>query len=130
MSRNGHIRLFFIATLVWVGFWIVGLPAYYQQYSNTQMVWFDALVLIPIAAIVTAVLRPIRPSRRLAVSLWIAFYFTVPLAFYDWLYCGVYGGSGLRFILKYWYLSVYYVIPWILLPLVALALNRMSMDAP
>jgi len=127
LTVRGHIRIFIIATVVWVGFWIAGLPAYYQQYSNKQMVWFDALVLIPIAAIVYAVLKPIRSSRRLAVSLWMAFYFTVPLAFYDWLYCGIYLGSGLRFIFQYWYLSVYYVIPWILLPLVALALNRMPM---
>jgi len=128
VSRKGHIRLFFIATLVWVGFWAVGLPAYYQQYSHTQMVWFDALVLIPITAIVYAVLKSIRPSRRLTVSRWMAFYFTVPLAFYDWLYCGIYLGSGLRFIVQYWYLSVYYVIPWILLPVVASSLNRMSMQ--
>jgi len=113
-----------IATIVWAGFWVLGLPAYYQQYSTTLMIWFDALLVIPIGAIVYAVLRPITPERRLTVSLWMAFYFTVPLAIYDWLYCGIGQGSGILFLVHYWYLTAYYIIPWILLPLVALALNR------
>jgi hypothetical protein len=88
------------------------------------MLWFDALVLIPIAAIVYFVLRRLRPERRLTVALWLAFYFTVPLAVYDWLYCGLYLGHGIQFISRYWYLTVYYAIPWALLPLVARLLNR------
>jgi len=88
------------------------------------MIWFVVLLVIPIAAVVYVVLKPRRPAQRIPVSLWMAFYFTVPLAVYDWLYCGVYLGSGFQFIIQYWYLSVYYVIPWILLPFVALALNR------
>ena len=88
------------------------------------MVGFDFLVLIPISAIVYFVLKRLRPEKRLAVALWLAFYFTVPLAFYDWLYCGLYLGHGIQFIFKYWYLTVYYAIPWVLLPLVALLLNR------
>jgi hypothetical protein len=107
-----------------VGFWAAGLPSYYQQYSNVLMVWFDSLVLIPIATIVYLVLRRLRPEKRLPVALWLAFYFTVPLALYDWLYCGLYLGHGIQFISRYWYLTVYYAIPWVLLPLVALLLNR------
>ena len=88
------------------------------------MAWFDFLLLIPITFIVYLVLRSLRPDRRLPAALWMAFYFTVPLAVYDWLYCGRYLGYGAHFIFRYWYLTVYYVIPWILLPLVAWFLNR------
>ena len=125
MTIRGHIGISLLATVVWAGFWLAGLPSYYQQYSNLQMFWFDFLVLIPIAAIVHFVLRPLRPERRLTIALWLAFYFTVPLAAYDWLYCGLYLGHGVRFISRYWYLTVYYAIPWVLLPLMALLLNRM-----
>lgn len=89
------------------------------------MAWFDTLVLIPIAAIVYYVLKSLRPKRRLMVALWLSFYFTVPLAFYDWLYCGLYLGHGIQFLSRYWYLTVYYAIPWVLLPLIALVLNHM-----
>ena len=125
MTIRGHIGIFLIATVVWTSFWLAGLPSYYQQYSNVQMIWFDSLVLIPIAVIVYLVLRRLRPEKRLASALWLAFYFTVPLAAYDWLYCGLYLGHGVQFISSYWYLTVYYAIPWVLLPLMALLLNRM-----
>ena len=128
MTIRGHVGIFLMATVVWTGFWIVGLPSYFQQYSNLQMVLFDSLVLIPIIAIVYFVLRRLPPERRLTIALWLAFYFTVPLAVYDWLYCGLYLGHGIQFISRYWYLTVYYAIPWVLLPLVALLLNRTRPD--
>ena len=82
-------------------------------------------MLIPIAAVAYLVLRRLRPERRLTSALWLAFYFTVPLAVYDSLYCGLYLSNGVQFLSSYWYLTVYYVIPWVLLPLLALLLNRM-----
>jgi hypothetical protein len=125
MTIRGHSGVLLIATVVWAGFWIAGLPSYYQQYSNLLMIWFDSLVLIPIAGIVYFVLRRVQPEKRLTIALWLAFYFTVPLAVYDWLYCGLYLGHGVQFVSRYWYLSVYYAIPWVLLPLMAFFLNRM-----
>ena len=124
MPVRDHIGVLLIATAVWAGFWATGLPSYYQQYTTVQMLWFDSLVLIPIAAIAYLVLKRYRPERRFPTALWLAFYFTVPLAFYDWLYCGVHLGRGIRFVWQYWYLTVYYAVPWILLPLLARLLNR------
>ncbi len=124
MSIRGHIGFLLIATVVWAGFWIAGLPFYYQQYSNLQMISFDSAVLIPIAVIAYFFLNRLRPERRLTIALWLAFYFTVPLAVYDWLYCGLYLRHGVHFLSNYWYLTVYYAIPWVLLPLIALLLNR------
>ena len=113
-----------LATLVWAGFWVLGRPDYYQQYSSAGLLWFVVLLLIPIGAVVYRVLRPVKRRRRVTVSLWIAFYFTAPLAFYDWLYCGVYLGHGTRFLVQFWYLSVYYIIPWVLMPGMVMILNR------
>ncbi len=126
MKRRGHIRLLLIATLVWAGFWVGGLPSYYQQYSTAFMALFDILLLVPITGVVYLVLRGVGHGRRLAFSAWCAFYFTVPLAIYDWLYCGVYLGYGMQFLSRFWYLSVYYAVPWVLLPTVALMLDQRS----
>ena len=105
---------------------IGGLPSYYQQYSTLSMLFFDILVLVPITGVAYLVLRGVGRERRLNVSAWIAFYFTVPLAIYDWLYCGVFLGHGMQFLGRFWYLSVYYVIPWVLMRIVALVLNHWS----
>jgi hypothetical protein len=126
MTLQGHVRLLLAATIAWVLFWVVGLPDYYQQYSTTFMVWFDTIALVPLSAAFVYVLgRASRPGR-IRLALWMAFYFTVPIAIYDWLYCGVLLGQGPGFVWRYWYLSVYYVIPWPLLPALASALNRRS----
>jgi hypothetical protein len=100
------------------------MPSYYQQYSTAAMALFDLLLLVPIVSVVYVVLRGVRRQKRLKVAAWIAFYFTVPLALYDWLYCGVHLGHGMQFVSRFWYLSVYYVIPWVVLPAVALMLDH------
>lgn len=88
------------------------------------MAWFDSVLALVLIPVFYRVLSRVRLDRRLARSLWIAFYVTVPLAIYDWFYCGVFLGHGLHFLVRYWYVSVYYVIPWIMLPACALVLNR------
>jgi hypothetical protein len=124
MRPRTHFRLFLGATIAWAAFWAAGLPSYYQQYSRASMIWFDALVFIPLSAVFFLVLRPVPQKRRMALSMWLAFYVTVPLALYDWLYCGVYLGHGLPFLWRFWYLSVYYVIPWPVLFGLATVLDR------
>jgi hypothetical protein len=124
LSRAQHVRLFSIGTVAWAVFWVLGLPGYYQQYPAAWMAWFEVF-LTPLLAIALwfSLLR--RPAPlRLPTSLWMAFYFTVPLAIYDWLYCGVALGCGLRFLVGYWYLTTYYLLPWALLPALALLANR------
>jgi hypothetical protein len=115
-----------LATVAWLAFWVIGLPDYYQQYSAAFMAWFDAVLTIVLIPVLFRVLRGVERGRRLTTTWWIAFYFTVPLALYDWLYCGVYLGHGGAFLSRYWYISVYYIIPWIVVPGIAVAVNRHS----
>jgi len=73
--------------------------------------------------IIYFVLKPLGSERRLAIAFWYAFYFTIPFAMYDSIYCGLYLGYGIRFMGVFWFLSVYYLIPWVLLPMIAKFLN-------
>lgn len=124
MPLGTHLYWFAVGTGAWVVFWVMGLPSYYQQYSTFFMVVFDALALPVLTVFFLRSLRRSPPGRRLALSLWMAFYFTVPIAFYDWLYCGVYLGHGMGFLGLYWYLSIYYIIPWLHLPACAAYISR------
>jgi len=128
MTARAHRRLFLLGTLAWVAFWVLGLPSYYQQYSTAAMVWFVALLLPPLTWLCVHVLRRVAPERRMRLALWMAFYFTVPLAVYDGLYCGVFLEHGFGFLSRYWYLTIYYVIPWLVLPASAALLNRTARD--
>ena len=130
MKRKHHLRLLILATTVWAGFLIGGLQDYYQQYSTEFMLGFDLLALGSISLVLYLVLRHVATRRRMSAALWIAFYFTVPLAVYDWLYCGLALGRGIGFLWEYWYLTVYYVIPWLLAPAIALFVNRIEGRRP
>jgi apolipoprotein N-acyltransferase len=87
------------------------------------MLWFEAVLFVILTGLAYLILKRVRPQRRVNGALWIAFYFTVPLAAYDWLYCSVHLGHGVAFLWRYWYLTTYYVIPWLLFPGMAALLN-------
>jgi len=124
MKTKNHLKLLIIAILVWFIFLLAGMPDYYLQYSNQTMLLFVTILLIPISFIILIVFKPIKSERRLRIAFWYAFYFTVPLAIYDTLYCGLYLGYGFNFLWVFWFLSIYYVIPWILFPMLAIILNK------
>ena len=119
-----HLRILTYATIIWVIFFLAGLPDYYLQYSTKSIILYEILLLIPFSVIIWFIFKPVKSSRRIKLSLWYSFYFTVPLSIYDYIYCGIYLGYGLRFIYVFWFLSVYYIIPWILFPLIAILLNK------
>ena len=126
MRIKHHIRILIIATIIWFFFLILGLPDYYLQYSTEIMIWFDISLLIPFSIFIWFVLKTIKKSRRMNIALWYSFYFTLPLAFYDYLYCGIYLKYGFSFIYVFWFLSVYYLVLWILFPSIAVILNNRS----
>ena len=116
MRLHNHIRLLVFVTIAWFLFWLVGLPDYYQQYSTKIMIIFDLAILPPIWLIVYLSVKKARPGRALNASIWWAFYISFPLFIYDLIYAGIYLGDGIKFLRNYWYLTVYYILPWILFP--------------
>jgi len=116
MKPQNHIRLLILVSIAWLLFWLGGCPEYYQQYSITFMVIFDLAILPPICYLVFRSVKNSKPGRALKLCLWWSFYISVPLFFYDLLYCGFYLGHSISFLWKYWYLSIYYVLPWVIFP--------------
>lgn len=124
MAAGRHITLFVQGIVVWALFWLAGLPDYYQQYSPVGMAIFCTLLSVAISLAALFILRRGRPETRLPRAVWISFYFTVPLALLDWLYCGVYLGHGVFFPVRYWYLTLFYFTPWLTFVPTALLLRR------
>lgn len=124
MSARAHIKLFIQGLAVWLAFFIGGLPAYYQQYSGLALAIGSLLIQLLTSLCAIAVLQRNRPQTRMSRALWISFYFTVPFAVADTLYCGVHLGFGADYLLRYWYLSIFYLTPWLTFPPTAWLLNR------
>ena len=88
------------------------------------------MTVLPFGIILYVVLTRVPPRRRMSLALWIAFYFTAPLAVYDYLYCGLVLGRGVGFLWEFWYLTAYYVIPWVLAPAMALVASKIEEHPP
>jgi hypothetical protein len=80
------------------------------------MIIFDLAILPPIWLIVYLSAKKAKPGKGLTVCIWWSFYISFPLFIYDLLYVGIYLGDGLGFLCSYWYLTVYYILPWLLFP--------------
>jgi hypothetical protein len=128
VTARKHFALLLQAVCVWAAFWIAGLPSYYQQYSVVALAVGCVLLSVATSLAAIFVLRRGRPETRLARACWLSFYFTVPFAALDALYCGQYLGHGTGFLYKYWYLCVFYVTPWLtFIPTALLLPNELAL---
>jgi hypothetical protein len=130
MRPRNHFKLFIFVTIAWVLFWAAGLPDYYQQYSTKTMILFDLAILPLIWLIIYKSVKRAKPGRALVASRWWAFYISFPLFIYDLLYAGIFLGHGLNFLLDYWYLTVYYILPWLLFPPTGWLIDRKNYLSP
>ncbi len=112
MTAKKHFALFLQASLVWAAFWLAGLPGYYQQYSQLLLAVGSILLSVLISLAAIFVLLRARVETRMSRAFWLSFYYTLPFAVYDTLYCGVYLGHGADYLSGYWYLTVFYITPW------------------
>lgn len=126
MNLQRHLRIFAQAVVVWFLFWLLGLPDYYQQYSQLSLAIGSILLSVAISLVAVFGLLRGRASTRMPRALWISFYYTVPLAILDTLYCGIYLGHGAAYLEKFWYLAIFYLTPWLTFPPTAALLNRAS----
>lgn len=126
MTIRRHLTLLLQAIVAWVAFWLAGLPGYYQQYSTLTMAVACVLLSVAISLVAILLLRSGRSDTRLRRAFWLSFYFTVPLAALDAVYCGWYLGVGREFFASYWYLWVFYITPWLTFPPTALLLGQRS----
>jgi len=115
MKAREHLYLFYLATTCWTFFFLGGL---WSDYYRTWPAWrtfllIDALPAAALGVLSVSLIRWMTPGRPYRGALWIAFYFTVPLLVYDLIYLGLYKQLGFSFIVPYWYLSIFYVIPWL-----------------
>jgi len=64
-------------------------------------------------------------GNYLRTALWLAFYFSVPVALFDFITVGILQGHGLHYLKTHWYLTIAYFYVWINLPLIGSALQKL-----
>ncbi|MDX2143291.1 MAG: hypothetical protein SFV19_08045 [Rhodospirillaceae bacterium] len=116
-----HVYYFTMATTMWTVFFLIGLPSnYYQGWPFAAQFGFVLTLPTLVLGVLGAMrFRPLPRARALGLAAVMALHFTVPLFVYDWIYLGQHRGLGWSFLASHWYLSWFYLIPWIELPLIA-----------
>ena len=125
MRPNQHWHLFCLATTWWTLYFMAGLGSDYFQNTPVWMVLIFG-ELMPALALAYFGWRRCRraPQQAWTIAFWIAFYMTLPLFAYDYLYLAAHQGRGLSFLQTHWYLTAFYAIPWLLLPSIAWLATR------
>ncbi len=113
MRTGSHLTLLAQGTGAWAVFWVLGLPSYYQQFSAAALGASSVILSVLISLVALYVLARARPELRMTWAFWISFYYTVPFAILDSVYCGLYLGYGAQYLVRYWYLSIFYISPWL-----------------
>lgn len=113
MTPRKHLGFLLQGVGAWVVFWLVGLPDYYQQYSTVLMALASILLSVAISLAAIALLRRGPQARRMSRAFWLSFYYTVPFVLLDTAYCAWYLGHGPQYLVTFWYLTIFYVTPWL-----------------
>jgi hypothetical protein len=117
MRANQHWHLFCLATTWWTLYFILGLPSNYFQTTAAWLIIVFGEILPALALGYFLWRRCSRsPDRAWRSAMWIAFYMTVPLFAYDYLYLAVHQQRGWAFLQTHWYLTAFYIIPWLMAP--------------
>lgn len=130
MSLQKHLGLFLQASALWLLFWVIGLPDYYQQYSPLVLGVLCTLLSVLFSLFALFMLMRCREEKRMSRAIWLSVYYTVPFAIYDSLYCGWYLGLGAGFLVSHWYLTVFYFSLWLTFIPVALLLRATAARNP
>ena len=125
-----HLFLLCLATTLWTFFLLGGLSSEYYQtwpFLKTLLVVdiIPGVALIPIGYYV---LKDIIAHDFILAAFWASFYASVPLIIYDYLYIAVHLNVGMSFLKTHWYLTAFYFVPWLILPLVGSYISKQQSE--
>ncbi len=125
MTLTNHIQLLIYSFFTWFTFYLVGLPAYYQQWPLIAKLVILPAVTIAYFPITRYTLKKYWSNEKyLKNSCWLALYLTLPLFIYDYLLLAVYHKLGIQFVVPYWYLTFFYFSFWLQFPYIGWKMER------
>lgn len=130
LKIKDHLAIFFIATSFWTFYFLGGLwSEYYQTWPFIKtLIIVDIIPVFFLFYLGKIFLKPftrnLEANQVIIASLGVAFQTSVPLLVYDFIYIFLYLNKGTRYLLDYWYLTFFSIIPWILFPVMACMINK------
>ena len=124
LDLKTHITLLIISFITWLIFVLIGLPDYYQSWSFQAQIAICIFVTILYFPLTRFILEKFETKEYFKNSLWLAFYLTLPLFTYDFIYIVLIKKDNMSFVFRYWYLSFFYFSFWIQMPFVGWLMQK------
>ena len=127
MNIQKHIILFVITILVWAIFYFMGLPFnYFVDWNLAEKTLLSLVTAFAILPFIGFFVILFLGGDYFKVSIWFAFYASVLIFVMDFIVVGLIEGHGISFLISHWPQTIAYVYVWIPLPLVGIALKKIS----
>jgi hypothetical protein len=120
-----HFYLLCVVTSLWSWFFLAGLSTdYFQELSAIwQLLLVDVIPLVVMIFMAPGVVRLMSKENPALSGFISAFYFSVPFLVYDFIYLYSFKGEGITYLVKYWYLTGFSILPWFVFPVVGLKMK-------
>ena len=127
MTVKNHIQLLIYSFFTWFTFYLVGLPAYYQQWPLIAKLAIIPIITVAYFPVTRYTLKKYwSNNQHFKNSCWLALYLTVPLFIYDYLLLAVYYKLGIQFVVPYWYLTFFYFSFWLQFPYIGWKMEKLK----
>ncbi len=130
LKIKDHFTIFFLATSFWTYYFLGGLWSdYYQTWPFIKtLIIVDIIPTFFLFYIGKIFLKPftrnLKGNQIIIASLGVAFHTSVPLLIYDFIYLVLFLNKGAKYLLDYWYLTFFSIIPWIIFPIMGYAIKK------
>lgn len=127
MKTRHHLILATISIVLWLLFYLAGLPSdYFQDYGSKEILTVLLVSFFGVIPFIAVVVLTFIKVPFLKASVWFAFYTSLPLFIFDYIIVGIIAGEGLGFLVSHWYLTLGYFAVWVELPLIGKTLEQLS----
>ena len=127
MKTRHHLILAAISIVLWLLFYLAGLPSdYFQDYGSKEILIVLLISFFGVIPFIAVVVLTFIKLPFLKASVWFAFYTSLPLFILDYIIVGIVAGEGLGFLVSHWYLTLGYFAVWVELPLIGKTLEQLS----
>ncbi len=121
-----HLDLFYLVTSFWTFFLLGGLWSdYYQEWSFMKsLIVVDLIPAIVMILVGPSLIKRISKERTVFAGIVVAIYFIVPFTIYDYIYIYLYLDKSINYLVDYWYLTIFSIIPLFSFPITGYFMHK------
>jgi hypothetical protein len=113
--------------IFWLLFYLIGIPSdYFTKCNLTEKILLSLITFFGVIPFIGFIFMVLMDEDYFKISIWLAFYSSVPLFILDFIVVGIINKNGFNYLITHWYITAAYIYVWIELPLLGFALKKLT----